>query len=338
MVGSHSSGFDQATAFCKVCRRPVLMTHAKPDGDALGSLLAMNHLLRAQGSTPTCLLYEALPDMYAQVCVGDFTMLDQTNLAAQLNGHDSVIVLDTCAYGQLSPVEDWLRASSLPKLAVDHHVTRDALADVYLVDESAAACCLILYDWACSQGWPISPETAQALLVGIATDTGWFHHSNTDSRVFAAAGALVAQGTDCHALYAKLYERESIARIRLVGEALSSLAIYGDDCVAVMTLSAEAFMRAGASLSDTESIINEPLRIQSIIVSVLLVEQADGQTRVSFRSKQPLDHHALDVDVASLASTFGGGGHRRAAGARFEGKPGEVKDRVVAEVMRVLGG
>ncbi len=337
MAINDNGGFDVATAFIKACRRPLLLTHAKPDGDALGSMISLDQLLRAQGCEPTCLLYEPLPERYARVCGGNYTVLDATNMAAQLNVHDGVIVLDTCAYGQLSPVVDWLRESSLPKLAVDHHVTRDSLADVYLVDESAAANCLILYEWAASEGWAISAETARAMLVGIATDTGWFHHSNADSRVFAAVGALVTCGADCHALYAQLYEQDTLARVRLVGEALSSLKMHGEDRLAVMTLSAEAFARAGASLADTEGIINEPLSIESVIVSLLLVEQADGQTRVSFRSKQPLDEQTVDVDVAAMAGTFGGGGHRRAAGARLTGRPVEVVARVVGVAMGMLG-
>jgi len=338
MATNDIGGFDEATKFIKGCHRPLLVTHAKPDGDALGSLLGLADILRAQGLSPTCLLYESLPARYGQVCGGDYAILDANNMAAQLTGFDAVIVLDTCAYGQLSPIADWLRASSLPKLAVDHHVTRDSLADVYLVDESAAANCLILYEWAVSQGWAISKATARSMLVGIATDTGWFHHSNTDSRVFAAVGALITCGADCHALYAQLYEQDTLARVRLVGEALSSLVMYGDDRLAVMTLSAEAFARAGASLADTEGIINEPLSIESVIVSLLFVEQADGLTRVSFRSKQPLDEKTVDVDVAAMAGTFDGGGHRRAAGARLTGKPAEVVDRVVVEAMHAIMG
>ncbi len=336
MATNNLSSFEQATAFIKACHKPLLITHTKPDGDALGSMLAIADMIKAQGCAPTCLLYEPLPERYARICGGDYIILDATSLTSQLDEHDAVIVLDTCAYGQLSPVADWLRESSLPKLAVDHHVTRDSLADVYLVDESAAANCLILYEWAQSQGWKISTQTARAMLVGISTDTGWFHHSNTDSRVFSAVATLISCGADCHELYAQLYEQDTLARVRLVGEALSSLKMHGDNRLAVMTLSADAFARAGASLADTEGIINEPLSIQSVIVSLLLVEQTDGQTRVSFRSKQPLDEKTIDVDVAALAGKFGGGGHRRAAGARFQGKPAEVAILVVAEAMQIL--
>jgi phosphoesterase RecJ-like protein len=275
---------------------------------------------------------------------------------SDLDTNDAVIVLDTCAYTQLRPFADWLRAAPQPKLAVDHHATRDDLADFYLVDEPAAAACLILYDWALAVKWPIEMNTAHALFIGVAMDTGWFRHSNTDYRVLIAAADLVARGVKPHELYESLFLRESAARVRLQSAAIATLELLAADRVAVMTLTRRAIADAGATVADTEDIVNEPLRIASVVVSLLLVEHDDGVVRVSFRSKPPSEPGAEatgydarlaaleapsgltqtaqpDIDVAALAQSFGGGGHRRASGARIPGPLPDVRRRIVESLL-----
>jgi phosphoesterase RecJ-like protein len=318
-------------------RRPLLVTHEKPDGDALGSLVAMRALLQSQGARPTAMLFEPIPARYELFNrFPPISILGRDLHLSDLDACDAVVVLDTCAYTQLRPVADWLRAAAKPKLAIDHHVTRDALADSYLVDESAAATCLILYDFARAANWPIDADIAEALFIGMAMDTGWFRHSNTDHRVLAAAADLAARGVRPHELYESLFLRESAARVRLLGAAVATMELLLADQAAVMTLTKRAMTDAGATAADTEDIVNEPLRIASVVVSVLLVEHDDGAVRASFRSKPPpetrmprSDATYSDVDVAALAQTFGGGGHKRAAGARIPATLAEVHRRVV---------
>src|SRR5206468_3386868 len=157
-----------------------------------------------------------------------------------------------------------------------------------------------------------------ALFVGIATDTGWFRHSNTDGRALAAAAELAAGGVKPHQLFEALYQHDSAGRVRLLGAAIETLEVHGG-MLAIMALDSHAFSRCGASLSNTEDVVNEPLRIESVMVSILFVEQPDGVVRMNFRSKPPYLSEgptSRDIDVAAIAATFGGGGHRRAAGAR----------------------
>lgn len=334
--------FLDATARIKSWRRPLLVTHAKADGDALGSLVAMRSLLAAQGIDALALLfdpvpsrydvfrrYQALPVLGTDVEVGDLSTVD------------GVVILDTCSYAQLDPLADWLRAAFVSKIAVDHHVTRDDLADVYLVDESAAANCLILYDWARAADWPLDEHARDALFIGIAMDTGWFRHSNTDARVLAAGADLIGRGVTPHELYQQLFLRETPGRLRLLGAALGRMELLIGDRVAIMTLPQEVFPQTGAAAADTEDIVSEPLRIESVVVSVLLVERGDGVVRTSFRSKAPIAPDAPDVDVAAVAQAFGGGGHRRAAGARITGSLNDVRRKVVdhfSDVFRRLSG
>lgn len=331
--------FERVAQLIGAWRHPLLLTHAKPDGDALGSLAAMRSFLQAIGADVTALLFDAIPDRYAAFRSFAPMPVWKTELhEGDLTNVDGIIVLDTCTYNQLEPIADWLRGTDAPKVALDHHVTRDDLADHYLVDESAAAACLILYDWARAVDWSLSSVAARAMYIGIAMDTGWFRHSNTDSRVLAAAADLISRGVSQHELYEQLFHRETPARIRLQGAAISTLELLADERLAVMTLSSDAIQGAGATPADTEDIVNEPLRIGSVVVSVLLVEHEPGVVRVSFRSKPPLGgaDSIPDVDVAAAAQSFGGGGHKRAAGARLKGTLAEARERIIASLTELF--
>lgn len=318
-------------------RRPLLLSHTKPDGDALGSLLAMRSVLRARGAQPLAIQFDPTPQRYAALHHYEpMRVWGREASLADLAGVDGVVVLDTCTYNQLEPLADWLRASRLPKIAVDHHVTRDKLADVYVVDESAAATCLILHDWSIACDWALDAEACAALFIGVSTDTGWFRHSNTDARALEAAADLVGRGVHPHELFQELYQTDSAARVRLLGELLSTMDLLAGDRLALLTLPATTLSRLGARMSDTEDMINEPLRIATVRVSVLLADQGDGLIRVSFRSKPPVEPGDPDFDVAAVAQHFGGGGHRRAAGARLRGGLDEARKLVVAHLLNLM--
>ena len=323
--------FGEAAAYITAWKHPLLVSHTIPDGDALGSLAAMRLLLQSKGIEAAAALFDPIPHRYAMFRRFGPMPLWKSELAeSDLGKVDGVIILDTCSYKQLDPMADWLRATTLPKLAVDHHLTRDDLADLYLIDESAAANCLILYDWARAVDWPIAPQTSAALFTGIAMDTGWFRFANTDGRAFSACADLMERGANGPELYQQLYLGESPGRVKLLQAALATMELLAAERLAVMVLAAEAFPRVGATYVDTEDIVNEPMRIGSVVVSVLLVDRGDGIIRVSFRSKPAFTADMPDVDVAAAAQTFGGGGHRRAAGARVKGSLAEVR-RIIIE-------
>lgn len=350
--------FERTASWIAPWKRVLLVSHEKPDGDALGSMAAMRLLLEAKGVKATALLYDPLPDQYGVFGrYAPMPVLDRDLAWPDLEKNDGIIVLDTCSHIQLRPIADWFRSTRLPKLVIDHHVTREDIADRYLIDQSAAATSLIVYDWAQAVGWPIETGTGEALFVGIATDTGWFRHSNTDARVLSAAADLVARGGDPHDLYRRLYQREKPARVRLLGAALGTLELLSDERLAVMSLSAEAIAGARATRNDTEDIVNGPLRIDSVIVSVLLVEAGDGNIRMNFRSKPPTrkagpgegkedtshqtplgESEEEGIDVAKVAETFGGGGHTRAAGARIAGTIPEAHGLVIERLSKIMGG
>lgn len=329
-----ATAFHAAKRFVADWRRVVLFSHEKPDGDAIGSLVAMRATLRQLGVVADAVLFDPLPERYAFFRENAaIPVFGKEFSATQLGDYDAAMILDTCSYSQLRPIADWLRRASVPTLVVDHHATRDAIGTMTLIEESAAAACLVLYDWFRTVGWPLDPETARALFVGIATDTGWFRHSNTDDRVLAVCADLVTRGVAPNPIYQALFQRESAARVRLLGAALGSLELRAGNRLAVMTIEPSTFAACGATPADTEDLVNEPLRIGSVLVSILFVDHGDGTIRVNFRSKageQP------DVDVSALAGGFGGGGHRRAAGAKVNGVLSTVRADVVAAAENTL--
>ena len=326
MTPPTAAEYQEIGAWVQNWRRPLLLSHARPDGDALGSLIALQAALQSQGAEPCTLIYEPLPERYALIGeLGPLHIWQQEVTEADLEEADGIILLDTCTHSQLTPIADWLRAARQPKLAVDHHVTRDPIPERYLVDESAAATCQILYDWFQAVGWPIDDACRDALVVGIATDTGWFRHGNTDARTFETMAELTRRGANSSDLFHLLYYNDPASRLRLRTAGLASLELLLDDRLALMCVTPGTMRRVGALPSDTEELVNEPLRVGSVCVSVLLVSEVERLVRVSFRSKQPLAAGAPDVDVSRAAEQFGGGGHKRAAGARVEGSIVQVR-------------
>lgn len=316
-------------------KRPLLLSHERADGDSIGSLLALRSMLRELGTQPTALLFEPPHQRYTWMLADDPIGVFSADDDPALGESDGIIILDTCAYGQLQPVEDWLRTAELPKLAVDHHVTRDAVADHYLVDEKASATCLMLYEWCRAVGWPTDDPARTALYVGMATDTGWFRFSNTDARTLQAATALVQAGVQPAYVFERIYQSESPARFRLLGSVLGRTQLHHAQRLAVMPLTADMFTETGATPADTEDLVNYPLQMRTVEVSVLLIDQGNGTIRTSFRSKPPTARRP-DIDVAAIASSLGGGGHRRAAAARVPGQMDEVMHTVVERVGAVL--
>lgn len=349
--------FAAASHFIARWRRPLLISHTRPDGDAIGSLVAMRAFLRAAGADPVGVIFDGIPYRYAFLDRDDPLRVFPREVSVDdLARVDGVVIVDTASNGQVEPLADWLRSTHPPCLVVDHHVTRDMPADCWVVDESAAATCLILHDWARAMGWPIDSATAEALFVGLGTDTGWFRHSNTDARALAAAADLAGCGLSANRLAQRLYQSDHEARVRLLAEVLQSLELHCDGRLAITTLPASAIARLGGRLSDTEDVVNEPLRIATVIASVFLVEQpaatgaqvelrgvpqtstgsAPPITRINFRSKAPLSSTDMDIDVALIARSFGGGGHRRASGARLAVPLAEAKSRVLAAMSAAM--
>ncbi len=314
--------YRQVGAVVAAWKQPLLLTHARPDGDALGCLVTMRSILRSLGAKPTTLVYDPVPENYRFLVDDDVpSVLGVDVELGDLQEIDGALIMDTCTYNQLEPVADWLREATCRKVVIDHHVTRDALADVYVIDERASAACVLLYEWAAACRQELDSVAVRALFTGIATDTGWFRFSNCDARSLEIAGDLVRRGVTPEAIYKRLFESQTASRVRLFAAALGAMELTDNDRVAVLPLTVAMFTATGTSPADTENLVNEALKIDSVRVAVLLAESGDGMVKASFRSKD-------DFDVAALAAEFGGGGHLRASGARIKGTLAEVKEQI----------
>jgi bifunctional oligoribonuclease and PAP phosphatase NrnA len=324
-------GWDEAGEVIEGMRRPLLLTHAKPDGDAIGSIVAGRSMLSSRGARPLVVVFDPVPDHY-EFMVGEERLTPFGEVSADaLAECDGVLVMDTCTYNQLEPMAEWLRGTRVPKIALDHHVTRDALADYYVVDEKAAAACEILYMWARRRGWRIDNRAVTGLFVGMATDTGWFRFSNTRPETLEIAADLLRRGAETDELYRRINDSMPANRVRLLGVALGAMELHHDDEIALIALGRDVFEQTGTTPNDTEGIINEALRIGTVQTAIVLSETGPETTKVSFRSKGR-------TDVAELASEFGGGGHVRAAGARLSEPIQAAKRSVLTAAIRKISG
>ncbi len=301
----------QAVASLAEAGSLLLVTHRKPDGDGLGSMVALARAARATGRRARCVLADEVPPRYRFLTVEeDLAGLDE--LSSAVEGADRIVVLDTSAPQQLDGLADALAACTDKTLVIDHHTQADGLGRVQWVDTTAAAVGVMTCELLDALDWPVDARSAEALMVAIVSDTGWLRHSNTDGRTLRTVADLVERGVSMADIYDELYQHARVERLHLMQRMLGSLRLDAAGRLATMVLRQVDFAETGARADETEDLINEAMRIGSVELAILLVEQSTGPVRVSFRSRR-------EVDVADLARRFGGGGHARAAGARIDG-------------------
>jgi phosphoesterase RecJ-like protein len=312
--------------FLRRHHRPLLMTHIRPDADGLGSQLALHDALTALGKEPRVAIASKLLPRYefldpARKVIEDFR-------PAAFADRDCVVVLDTGTWNQLGDFGKWLQASPLPRAVVDHHRTQDDLGGLRLVDITAEATGRLAHELIRELGAPVGPAAANNLFMAVATDTGWFRHPNTTPATFALCGELVALGANPTELYERLYEAATLARFKLTAVALDRLATRAGGKVAFTEIRLADYAATGAVPGDTEDLINFPRGVEGVEIALVFIEQQDGGTKVSFRSRA--------ADVSKLAERFGGGGHKLASGARVMRPLPEVRDEVLAAAAELV--
>jgi phosphoesterase RecJ-like protein len=311
--------------------RVALTTHVNADGDGCGSVLALWHLLTAQGVRAAITNPTPFPERY-QFLLEGAERADKTAAAVKhLERADAIVVLDISDVGRLGHLGRVIDNSTAPVICVDHHSSAGTLpAGPRLVDDTACATGELIYDIAQSCGWKMSSAAARGLYVAIMTDTGGFRFSNTTPRALRVAAYLLAKGVDPEEMYRRVYASESEGRIRLIAEVLETLVVELDRGLAWVTVPRGALERHGLSPDDLEGVVEFPRSVRGVRLALLFRSLANGRVKVSFRSKG-------DVDAAQLAERFGGGGHRKAAGASVAGQMSEVQEVVLAAARSVLG-
>jgi phosphoesterase RecJ-like protein len=331
---ANNRDFQKAVELINRSKDILITSHTKPDGDACGCVAAMCESLEALGKNVKLLMLSPVPQWYEFLFTEKPAVLDEDVqldelMAGRLGKFDLILIVDTNSQSQLTKFNDYLKQSDTPVLVLDHHETSDNLGDVELVDRDAAATGLIVLDLLKYAGWPVTVKIAEALFVAIATDTGWFRFSNTDSRVFHTCADLIDAGVKPTQIYDHLYLNFSYPRFKLMAGMLDKLELHLDGRYAVMQITQQDFERTGAAYSDTENLINECHRIDSVEASALFIELKDGRIRCSLRSRRPLD-------VSKIAVKFGGGGHTMAAGTFLPGPLENAKRLILTEMEEYL--
>jgi len=298
----------------------LIAAHIDPDGDAIGSALALAYALEALGKQTFLYCRDAVPEFY-RFLPGwkKFSPRLKTGIR-----RDPVLILLDCNSPERAGIGDVPFRKSL---VIDHHETESGFGSVRWVVPDAAATGMMVFSVIKALGVPLSRPMAYNIYTAIAVDTGTFRYSNTSEAVLRVSAELIEAGAEPDAISVQLYETWALQRFRLLIRVLNTLDIR--DRVAVTAVTQKMFAETGTRAEDTENFSNFPRMIDSVDISALLRETGKGMWKVSLRSKGA-------VNVARVAEHFGGGGHRNAAGCRVKGDLPEVKKALMAKI-RELG-
>lgn len=295
--------------------RFLLTSHARPDGDAIGSVLACCQILRSMGKHADIVMHDAVPVIYKPLPFADIVQQ-----ADSVNGkYDAAIILecDSVQRTRLSGLENRFLIN------IDHHASARPYAHVNWIDAEACATGELVYRLAREAKVHISPAIATCLYTAVLTDTGSFAFSGTNEHTFALARELVMSGADPVRIAQSVYFSNPTSKMRLLGFALRNLHRQG--CLTWMSVTQDEMERSEAIEEDCEGLVNYALSIEGVEVAVFFRELPDGRFRVSLRSKGALD-------VATVAEHFGGGGHKCASGCAVNGPLSVSVARIMAQI------
>jgi phosphoesterase RecJ-like protein len=293
----------------------LLTSHARPDGDAIGSALACCQILRTMGKEAEVVLRDGVPRIYQPLPFAEqVVQTDRVN-----GGYEAAIILE-CDSIQRTRLQG-LENSFL--INIDHHMSGRPFAHVNWIDPKAVATAEMVYRLAREAGVKISADIATCLYTAVLTDTGSFMFEGTNEHTFELARELVLAGADPAHCARNVYFGHSTAKMRLLGAALSNL--HREGALAWISVTQEQMLRCHAKEEDCEGLVNYALSMQGVEVALFFRELADGRFRVSLRSKGK-------VDVATVAERFGGGGHQCASGCALDGPLPVAAARIIKEL------
>lgn len=318
----------------KQSKHVFIASHVNPDGDAVGSLIAAALMLDAMGKKVTLYNESQIPAVYrflpdTERIVSDFR---------EPETFDTAVVLDCGDIRRVGKIAEQL--SCIPVLInIDHHVTNTRFGDLHCVDTEACATAEIVYRFIRKMNIPFTKAVATAIYTGIVTDTGSFRFANTNRAAFSICDEMVEHGVEPYTVAQHLYGTYSLGRLKLLNLALDSIEILHKGQVSFMTLTKEMLEETGTQSEDIDGMIHYAKRIKDVKVAVLIQERhnglKNGQGRNSFHVSLRSDGA---VDVAALATSFGGGGHQRAAGFSAEMSLPDLKTGIVNWLKNVQTG
>ena len=323
-----NASFEQIGEVLRNHQSFVLISHVRPDGDAIGSQLALGYALMAAGKSVRLINEDGLPDNLAFMAGSAKIELPPTEpLVVEV-----AIALDTATKPRLG--EKALHAASQAQiwLNIDHHVSNPKYGDLNLIDSKSPATGQILYQLIIALGLPLPAETRDAIYVAVSTDTGSFQYPSTTAATYELAADLIRRGLDVGTINSQIYDNYPFRRLELMRALLNTLEISDDGLVANWTMRDQLRIDLSLRPEDSEGLIDLIRAIRGVQLAVFFEELPDGKIRISMRSK---DHR---LDVCQIATEFGGGGHALAAGIRMAGPLEDAKSQVLAAIDRRIMG
>ncbi|TCO79898.1 DHH family phosphoesterase [Marinisporobacter balticus] len=301
----------------------LILPHILPDGDTIGSSIALYLALEKIGKHPHIFLKETVPD--------NIKFLSNGNIYNRVDKYfqfDLVVSIDCSDIGRLGDRESYIDKAKC-SLNIDHHVTNTYFADYNLVDPKAAATGEIIYFLINSLGISITKDMATCLYTAISTDTGSFKYDNTTHQTHSIAAILLEKNIDLNFITTEIYQNKPIYKVKLLIEVLNTLEFYCENKVVILCIMKEHIEKTGAKLEDTEGFIEYARDIDGVEVGVLLKEMDQGQIKVGFRAK-------YDVDVSKIAKVFDGGGHKKASGCTIHDSIENAKRIIINSIKNHL--
>jgi nanoRNase/pAp phosphatase (c-di-AMP/oligoRNAs hydrolase) len=324
------SEYQQLQPLLAEARTAVLVTHVNPDADGVGSGVALQRFLKQRQVDARFMITHPLslglrflsPD-------GEAELYDEAGMAKFVREADLIFTLDNSSVERLGPLLPAVKASQARRICIDHHLVREPFWQLNLIDQGACATGQMILDCMDELGGTLDETIAVALYTAIWADTGGFRFSKTSGDLHRQIGRLLDAGVKPHQIYQELNERNLPAAMRLMAETLLRMQFAAGGRVAWVSVPQDLMASCGSGLEEPSSVLNHMLAIEGVEIGLLLREEANGQTKISLRSKP---RH----DVNALALAHGGGGHRNAAGALTDLKLTDCTAQLVAEAEAAL--
>jgi len=302
----------------------VILVHRYPEGDAIGSQLALGLMLMKQGKSVEMLNYDKLPWQYKFLPGSEHIKIAESFQ----RDYDVGIVLDSSDFERTNYTESE-KGMIRYLVNMDHHLSNNFFGDLNIINPQASSTGEMVYNLSKHMDIPLNRDIALNIYTAIVTDTGSFRYSNTTSETLMIASKLVSKGIDVAWANENLFEIGTLGRIKLWGETLSKIELTYHDLISILTVTQQMLIQSNAEFNDTENLINNGLSIVGVEVSLLFKELSENTYKVSFRSKGK-------INVAKVAEIFGGGGHFRASGCKISGTLEQVRDKVIKMVSKEL--
>ena len=325
-----NSTFEQINQVFQDHQSFLVVSHIRPDGDAIGSILALGHALEGLGKSVRYLNQDGCPESLAFLPGSEKVEKSSDALAKGPIEAEVAIALDTAAHTRVG--EDSLKAMEGAKVLVniDHHLSNPGYGDFNYIDSSSPATGQILYDLITALDLPFSEITRDSIYVATSTDTGSFQYPATTQRTYEMAANLVSRGLDVGKINELTYDTQPYRKVELLRALLNTLEISADGKVAWWHLTEEVKNDLSLVDDDSEGMIDHIRAVSGVIVAIFFEELGAGKIRVSLRSKEKA------IQANEICGVFGGGGHALAAGIRMDGPLCEAKEKVLAEVSKSI--